>query len=127
MVEAFVDTTVLVDVFRGYAPAGRWLYTQAVGHLGITPGVWLELISGAQNRQAQLQAVRLLNQFQMVYYIQSDMDWAMEQLVAFNLSHNIGQMDCLIASVSHRLRLPLYTQNLKHFTPLLGSLAQTPY
>jgi predicted nucleic acid-binding protein len=39
----------------------------------------------------------------------------------------IGMMDCLIASVSLCLQLPLYTRNLRHFTPLLGTLAVKPY
>jgi hypothetical protein len=36
-------------------------------------------------------------------------------------------IDCLIAAPSHRLNVPLYTMNLKHFTPLLGALAVRPY
>lgn len=127
MVEAFVDTMVLVDLIRNYPPAARWIAAQSTERFGITPGVWLELVEGAQNKQAQAMAVRLLNQFEMTYYIKADMDWAMEQLMAFNLSHNIDLVDCLIASVSYRLQLPLYTRNLKHFRPLLGALAQTPY
>jgi predicted nucleic acid-binding protein len=51
----------------------------------------------------------------------------MQAGMVFTLSHGVGIMDCLIASVSYRLQVPLYTRNLKHFTPLLGALAQTPY
>jgi len=53
--------------------------------------------------------------------------WATEQLIVFNLSHNIDVFDCLIAAVSHRLQIPLYTRNLRHFEPLLGPLARPPY
>ena len=63
----------------------------------------------------------------MVYLTQADLDWAMQTQMRYELSHGVGMMDCLIASVSHRLQLPLYTHNLKHFTPLLGALAQKPY
>ncbi len=44
-----------------------------------------------------------------------------------HLSHGLDSMDCLIASANHRLGIPLYTCNLKHFTPLLGDLAHKPY
>ncbi len=51
----------------------------------------------------------------------------MEQLFIYKLSQNVGQSDCLVASVSHRLQVPLYTHNLRHFELLLGPLAQKPY
>lgn len=127
MVSSLLDTGVLIDVMRGYAPAVGWLQSQTVGTIGITPIVWMELIAGAQDKRGQLQALRLLSRFDMTYLTQQDMDWAMRQLFAYKLSHNIGQADCLIASVNHRLQIPFYTRNLRHFTPLLGALAQNPY
>jgi predicted nucleic acid-binding protein len=51
----------------------------------------------------------------------------MEQLERFQFSHRIGMEDCLIAAVAYRLQIPLYTHNLKHMTPLLGTLAVKPY
>lgn len=35
--------------------------------------------------------------------------------------------DCLIASVAYRLKVPLYTHNLKDMTPIIGNLAVKPY
>lgn len=40
---------------------------------------------------------------------------------------NVDAFDCLVAALSFRLQLPLYTRNLKYFAPLLGHLAQQPY
>jgi predicted nucleic acid-binding protein len=56
-----------------------------------------------------------------------DIDWAMQQLEIYRLSHGVDIPDCLIAAPSYRLQIPLYTRNLKHFSPLLGELAQAPY
>jgi predicted nucleic acid-binding protein len=125
MVNGFVDTAILVDILRGHPPAKPWLAAQT--QLGITPIVWLELIEGARTKITQRQAMELLSRFQMIYLVQADMDWAMQQLSTYKLSHNIGMLDSLIASVSHRLQMTLYTNNLKHFSPLLGNLAQKPY
>ncbi len=126
MANGLVDSTVLVDVLRGYSPSALWLQMQS--GLAITPIVWLELVAGVPNKVKQLAALKLLAQFEMIYLVQADMDWAMQQLFAYKLSHNIGMMDCLIASVSYRLQLPLYTHNLKHITPLLGqAIAVKPY
>jgi predicted nucleic acid-binding protein len=71
--------------------------------------------------------MKRLTDFEMVYPTDSDMDWGMLQLSRFHFSHNVGVLDCLIAAPAHRLQLPLYTTNLKHFTPLLGALAVRPY
>jgi predicted nucleic acid-binding protein len=87
----------------------------------------LEILEGAQNRRAQRIALRLLQGLERVEVTSPDIDWAIRQLIRLNLSQGVDAMDCLIASVSHRLGVPLYTHNLKHFTPLLGHLAQKPY
>jgi predicted nucleic acid-binding protein len=52
----------------------------------------------------------------------------MQQLERYRLSHGVGINDCLIASVAHRLQLPLYTHNLKDMRVLLGeTLVIKPY
>jgi len=85
------------------------------------------VLQGVQSSKAQRRALRTLREFERVDLTTSDIDWAIRQLTGFKLSHNIGGLDCLIAAVSHRLQLPLYTTNTRHFTPLLGALAQRPY
>jgi predicted nucleic acid-binding protein len=120
----FLDTSVLVDVGRGYQPATFWLSSQPL--LAIVPTVRMELVAGAKNKTEQMKAIRLAAKFQMIYFTQVDLDWAMQQVI-YTLSHNVGMNDCLIACIAHRLQLPLYTTNLKHFAPLLDSLAQKPY
>lgn len=125
MVAAIVETTVIVDLLRDYPPAVAWMQTQSA--LGLTPIVWMEVMSGGPNKHKRLQAARLMKQFEMIYLTPSDLDWAMQAQMQYELSHGVGMMDCLIASVSYRLQIPLYTHNLKHFAPLLGSLARPPY
>lgn len=51
----------------------------------------------------------------------------MHHLARYRLSHGVGMMDCLIASTSARLQIPLFTRNLKHLTLLIGALAVQPY
>lgn len=127
MVVAIVETNVVVDLLRDYKPALNWLNRQNQPTLGITPIVWMEVITGGDNKAERKRAAKFMAYFEMVYLTQSDLDWAMDAQMLYELSHGVGMMDCLIASVSHRLQLPLYTHNLKHFAPLLGDLAQKPY
>lgn len=125
MVAGILDTSVIVDLLRLHRPASSWLSRQL--RLGVSPIVWLEIIEGARDSRALSQAVRLLHHFTRLELLPADVDWAIEQALQFKLSHNIGSDDCLIAATAHRLGVPLYTTNLKHFLPILGPLAQRPY
>ncbi len=127
MIGALIETSVIVDLLRNHPPALIWYQQQTPPTLGITPIIWMEVVSGGKTKVNRLRAARLLRRFEMVYLTQADLDWAMQTQMHYGLSHGVGMMDCLIASVSHRLQLPLYTHNLKHFAPLLGALAQKPY
>lgn len=125
MATGLVDTNILIDLLRGYTPAQVWIRTQQT--LGVARIVYMELIEGAFNKLEQQRALKLLKQFELIELVDADFRWATERLIKYQLSHSVGMMDCLIASTSHRLQLPLYTQNLKHMSPLLGALAQKPY
>lgn len=120
-----LDTAVVVDILRNYPDALAWLGQQ--GQLGVTRIVWLEILEGAQSRQKQEEAIKLLRRFEVVDLTPSDWIWATEQLLRFRLERNVDAFDALIASASYRLQIPLYTTNEKHFMPMLGKLAQTPY
>jgi predicted nucleic acid-binding protein len=95
--------------------------------LGMSPIVWLEMTEGTRNKLDLKLVTVFLGRFSLVYPTRADIDWAMRQLSAFHLSHQIEAFDCLIAAPSYRLQLSLYTRNLKHFAVLLGNLAQQPY
>src|SRR5947207_3315841 len=122
--DAVLDTTVILHLFRKYPPAANWLNPQY--QYGVTSITWLEVMQGANNKTNQAQCKALLNQFSILYPISIDQDWAMEQLEQFQFSHHIRMNDCLIASVAHRLQVPLYTHNLKDMTPMVGELAVKP-
>ena len=125
MVSALLDTAIVVDLLRNHRPAVDWLTRQA--DLGVSPAVWLEIIDGAQDLKSQRRAVKLLRRFQRVDVESQDIQWAIAKALEYRLSHGVGIMDCLIAAANHRLQVPLYTRNLKHFSPLIGGLAKSPY
>lgn len=126
MVNAMVDSSIIIDLLRKYPNANRWL-AQQNDILGVNLYVWLEVIEGAQNKIDQQRAVKLLNSFDLVDIHAQDVNWAMAQLTRVNLSHNVDSFDCLIAASAQRHNILLYTRNIKHFRPLLGELAKVPY
>lgn len=123
--DALLDTTVIVHLLRRYKPALAWFNNH--NRYGITSIVWLEVIEGATSKTNLAQAKDILSKFQILYPTTADQRWAMECLETFQFTHHIGKDDCLIASVAHRLKTPLYTHNLKDMRPLIGDLAVQPY
>jgi predicted nucleic acid-binding protein len=122
---ALLDTAVLVDILRAHPAAKTWLSGQ--DQLGASPVVWLEIIEGAKDAKDQAVAVKLLQSLEKIEVLPADFNWAIRQALRFRLSHNVDMMDCLIAASAHRLGIPLFTHNLKHFQPMIGNLAQKPY
>jgi predicted nucleic acid-binding protein len=125
--DGVLDTAIVVDIYRGYAPAAAWLAANPHSQFSITPIAWMEAVNGSRDKITQNKILKLLQDFSLIYLTSDDFDWAMNQLLLRKLSHNVGVNDCLIAAPCQRLSLPLYTRNLKHFAPLLGTLAQQPY
>lgn len=126
MVDALLDTSIVIDVLRNHPPAITWLNT-TLENLGVTWYTWLETIEGSPNKQKQQTAANILNRFTLEPITDQDAQWATQQLINLNLKYNIDKIDCLIAATSYRLQIPTYTRNLKHFTPLLQNLAVLPY
>jgi predicted nucleic acid-binding protein len=125
MIDAILDSTVILHLYRKYPPAINWFNNQQ--RFGVTSIVWLEVMEGASNKANQAQCKWLLSQFEMLYLTFTDQQWAMQQLERFQFSHHIGKDDCSIAAVAYRLQLPLYTHNLKDMMPMIGNLAIKPY
>lgn len=121
-----VDTTVILHYFRNNATARAWVDSQP-SRLSVASVTWMEVMEGARSKSNQTESKRILDKFELLYLTDTDQQWAMQQLEQFQFSHHIGMNDCLIASVTYRLKLPLYTHNLKDMTPLLGNLAIKPY
>jgi predicted nucleic acid-binding protein len=122
---AVVDTTVVLHLLRRYEPALDWFNTDNV--YGVSSITWMEVMVGARNKAHQAESRQILSQFVILYLTRTDQQWAMDSLERFQFAHHIGINDCQIASVAHRLQLPLYTHNLRDMEPLLGKLASKPY
>lgn len=125
MASGLVDSSVVIDLLRNYAPALAWVRGKT--ELAVTSVIWIEVLEGVENKLQQQGAVKLLKRFQLIELVEADLQLAREYLLQYNLSHNADGYDCMIAAVALRLNLPLYTHNLKHFTPMIGSLAVKPY
>lgn len=127
MTAAVLDSTIIVHLFRKLPVALTWFAAQNVT-FSITSVTWMELMYGASSKRHQQDTVALLDSFQIEHLTVSDQEWAMQQMKEYRFSHGIAVMDCFIASVCHRLNVPIYTHNRKDFLKLLPAhLVITPY
>lgn len=126
MIDGIVDTTVVIHLYRGDNNAVTWV--KSVAALGVTPITWMETIYGAHGGRGQLESLKILRRFQLIYLTQTDQTWAMEQLLEKRLKFGVAVNDCLIASVCHRLQVPIYTHNVKDMVRVLDPhLVIKPY
>lgn len=84
-----VDSTVVIHLFRKNRQAQDWIDTQE-DSLFVTPITWLEVMFGAPGKAGQVTCKAILSGFELLYLTSADMDWAMQQMEQFRLSHGVG-------------------------------------
>lgn len=127
MTTAFIDTSVLIHLYRKHPEALAWLKTQTE-LLSVSSITWREFIDGAPSKNGLKLCLSILDNFELVRLSEADQDWAMLQLRRYCLSKGVHDEDCLIASVCYRLQVPIYTQNVKDLRKLLpGALVKRPF
>lgn len=122
-----LDTDIMIDVLRGYAPALKWLDSLA-GEEIVLPGfVVMELIQGCRNRNEQEKLEGFLIGFEVAWPSPEICDAALLVFARFRLSHGIGILDSLIGQLSVSLNGCLYTFNQKHYSGIPGIITNQPY
>lgn len=123
-----LDTSLLIDFERGHAPA--LAYVQALldhDAAAIHPVSVVELLDGARSKNAEQQAVKLINNFPRLAVKPRDFDACIELMLQVRLAHGVGWADCLIAATCLRVGLPLVTLNDKHFRAVRRLRVVRPY
>ena len=84
-----LDTDILVDIFRGYLPALRWLRALDNASIGIPGPAVMELMHGCRDMQR-------LAPYRIYWPTANDCDRALRDYGRRRLSHGIGVIDALI-------------------------------
>ena len=121
-----LDTDVMVDFLRGYAPAVTWLtnYTLPIGLPGI---VAMELLQGCPNLAEQQRVEKQLARFTLYWPTLGDCRRAYADFVAFRLRQGLGLLDSLIGHTALGMNEQLATFNVKHYSPISGLQTVQPY
>ncbi len=92
-----IDTDVMVDIMRRYAPAVAWLDSLGSETTGLPGLVAMELLQGCRNREEQQRVENVLRSYVMYWPDRADCARAYDDFAAYHLSHNLGILDALIA------------------------------
>jgi predicted nucleic acid-binding protein len=121
-----LDTDILIDIQRGYAPAVAWF--GALEELPFVPGlVVMELVQAAQNTGQVQKARKLVAPLPIVWPTETDCAMALSDFMAYHLSHKLGLLDALIAACAVGLEATLCTFNLKHYQVVASLTTFQPY
>jgi hypothetical protein len=121
-----VDTDVMIDIQRGYAPALAWF--ASLPELPNIPGfVVMELIQDAQNKQQVRKVLQMVAPLQVIWPAETDCARALSDFTAYHLSHKVGLIDALIAACAVGCGATLCTFNVKHYRVIPGLNLEQPY
>ena len=114
-----LDTDVLVDMRRGFAPAVGW-YDSLTEQPGVPGFVAMELLSGCRDKSDQAKLQIFLTELPIFWLSEANCQRSLEYLRDYRLSINLGIIDALIAATAIGLGATLCTFNTKHFPAVPG-------
>ncbi len=121
-----LDTDVLVDIRRGFAPAVFW-YSSLTERPSVPGFVAMELINGCRNKAELARLQVFLLGLPILWASEADCQRGLEFLRDYHLSHSLGLVDALIAATALGQGASLCTFNVKHFAAVPGLITEQPY
>lgn len=122
-----IETSIMVDMLRGYPPARNWVDSLPAGQAAVSFVTAAELLAGCRNRREQHVVEKELTAYTILWDSEVVSQLAWNWYREFHLSHGMGFLDCLIGATAHAGGLTLYTLNDRHFSPLPGLKTVRPY
>lgn len=122
---SLLDTNLLIDINRKYAPAAEFLNSLSEWVISIM--THFELIRGTKNKEQLNKIEKDLKQFETLYVDKNIQHRALEIYSKFKLSHNVSIVDSFIAATAIEYNMVLVTRNLKHYKFIKGLELYKPY
>jgi hypothetical protein len=122
-----LDTDVMVDIMRRYAPATVWLGSLNSATVGIPGLVAMELLQGCRNHTEQQRVESVLRPYKLYWPTSADCARAYTDYVAYHLSHGLSILDALIAETAVGIGVELATFNDKHYNIVNALKTVHPY
>lgn len=121
-----LDTDVLIDILRKRPEAEDWI-ASLPSPPALSGVAALEASFGARSACDLRDAGALEATFHVVWPEARDLQYAVEQLAPLRLTHGIGPLDAVTATMALRCGLTAATFNVKHFRVVPGLAIARPY
>jgi hypothetical protein len=122
-----LDTDIMIDLLRGYAPAVDWLESLADEEIVLPGFVVMELIQGCRSRAEQKKLEGALNPYEITWPDAETCDEALAVFSRHHLSRGLGILDALIGQMAVVSDVPLVTSNQKHYAAVPNLKTLQPY
>nr|WP_254511300.1 PIN domain-containing protein [Anatilimnocola floriformis] len=87
----------------------------------------MELVQQARNSAEQRRPLQLVAAMNVVWPTEPECEQALDFFKQFHLSHNLGLIDSLIASLAVGRAATLFSFNAKHYQCVPGLIVKRPY
>lgn len=122
-----LDTDVLIDVLRGFAPAAAWLRALDNERLYVPGYAAMELVQGCADKRELQRTQRVIGGLAIVWPTASDCNRALSDFARLRLPHGVGMIDCLVAHTAIGYGLQLATFNARHYAHIPHVVLIEPY
>ena len=126
MTTNLVDTSILIDLARGFKPSQHWL-AQVQGDILISALSVGELIEGCTTKAEIQRQMKDIQGYRVAYASERAQKLAIDICANYFPGSNIGFIDSLIAATALDRDLDLVTLNVKHFKVVPGLRIVRPY
>jgi predicted nucleic acid-binding protein len=129
MTGKLLDTTVLIDLSRGYTSAADFVDSARASNIPLFVSVVsaMELVAGCRDKIEVEKAEKLVASFSMVHLSPASSSRAYELMLAYSKSHGLAIPDALIAATALTQGLELASDNERHFRIISGLTVNCPY
>jgi predicted nucleic acid-binding protein len=125
--DRLIETTILVDVFRGKSEAIAWVNRVPPQGRWIFIITYFELLAGCRNRREQRTVAKEMHSYRLLLLTEDISRTALSWFERFHLNHGVGFLDSLIGATALHQGLTITTINTKHFEPFPGLCVERPY
>jgi predicted nucleic acid-binding protein len=122
-----VDSDVVIDILRGYAPALDWLDSKEGLEIGLPGFVIMELLQGCRNLAEQRELERETKRYRIVWPTPEACGKALATFAHHRLSLGLTMLDALIGHTAVGEGQPLCTFNQKHYRAIRELATVRPY
>jgi predicted nucleic acid-binding protein len=124
---ALLDTDIIVDIQRGFAPAVAWFAGADTERLALPGLALLELVQHASDRKNAEASKKIVQDLPVLWPDIAHCAWMLEVFDDLHLGYGMGIIDMIIAATALTHNATLLTHNIKHYRQVPGLVIDQPY